>query len=502
MENRFNLIDEPWIPVANQGLRSLRDVFTHLEYRAMGGNPVEKIALMKLLLAIAQSAATPADEKEWRELREECFTQKCLAYLDKWHERFYLYGDKPFLQMPQLSKAKVQSFGAVLPYVSSGNTTVLNHHQLERSLDDAERALLLLTLMGFALSGKKTDNSVILSPGYTLKTNEKGRPGTGRTGPSVAYFGMLHNFLLGSTLIQSIWINVLSHEQVKQMAIYEQGIGVAPWEVMPAGEDCLAARKLKQSLIGRLIPMCRFCLLVEDGLHYSEGVFHAGYKEGMVDPSMAVNYSGKEPKALWTNPEKRPWRELTSLLGFVGQTTGHGFQSWQIRFALDRAREVTDTFSFWSGGLRVSSNAGEQYASGSDDYVESQIWLNGSALGELWFILLKHEMEGLDGAARQLYGRVMAFYKAIMAEGKSQAEQATNLFWQMCERDFQRLIDACESSDEALDARQKLRFRFSSYAHLSYDQFCPKETARQIDTWARCRPNFSQYLKQEGKVHE
>ena len=64
-ENRFNLIEEPWIPFVDVGLVSLRQIFTHSGYRALGGNPVQKIALTKLLLAIAQAAATPADDEAW-----------------------------------------------------------------------------------------------------------------------------------------------------------------------------------------------------------------------------------------------------------------------------------------------------------------------------------------------------------------------------------------------------------------------------------------------------
>lgn len=56
MENRFNLIDEPWIAVVDVGLVSLTDIFSQPELRALNGNPVQKIALTKLLLAIAQSA--------------------------------------------------------------------------------------------------------------------------------------------------------------------------------------------------------------------------------------------------------------------------------------------------------------------------------------------------------------------------------------------------------------------------------------------------------------
>lgn len=498
MENRFNLIDEPWIPVADHGRVSLRQIFTNPEYRSLGGNPVQKIALLKLLLAIGQAAATPRDESEWKTLGTEGLAERCLAYLDKWHDRFYLYGEKPFLQMPAIKAAKLQPYGAVLPEVSTGNTTVLSQIQVQRSLDDAAKALLLLTLMGFALSGKKTDNSVVLTPGYAGKKNDKGKPSTGKPGPSVAHMGLLHSFLNGEKIQQTIWLNLFTFKQIERMNIYPEGIGDPPWEVMLEGEDCVQARKLRNSLMGRLLPVCRFCLLSDEGIHYSEGIAHPGYKDGVVDPSMAINESGKEPKALWVDPEKRPWRELTALLSFFDQADSQGFQSWQVRNGLDRAREVTNVFAVWSGGLRVSSNAGEQYASGSDDFVESQVWLHSEILGHVWFSQLKQEMDALDLLAKNLYGRVLGFYKEQTVDGSKIAPQSTQLFWQLCERDFQKLVDHCDQSDEAAGYRQQLRRRFAGYVHQAYDTFCPRETARQLDAWAKCRPNTSKYLKQEA----
>lgn len=498
MENRFNLIDEPWIPVADHGRVSLSQIFSNPQYRSLGGNPVQKIALLKLLLAIAQAAATPKDEADWKALGAQGLADRCLEYLNKWHDRFYLYGDMPFLQVPTIAAAKVQSYGAVLPEVSTGNTTVLSQIQIQRILDDGGKALLLLTLMGFALSGKKTDNSVVLSPGYSGKRNDKGKPSTGRPGPSIAHMGLLHNFLTGMHIQQTIWLNLQTKKQIEQMNLFPEGVGDAPWELMPKGEDCDQAKKLKQSLMGRLIPVCRFCLLTEDGLHYSEGIAHFGYKDGVVDPSMAINYSGKEPKALWVDPEKRPWRNLTSLLSYFDQSDAQGFQSWQLRGGLDRARDVTHIFAIWSGGLRVSSNAGEQYASGSDDFVESQVWLHSEMLGANWFSQLKQEVDALDGLAKNLYGRVLGFFKEQTVDGGKIAPQATQLFWQLCERDFQSLVDHCDQAEEAAEQRQKLRNKFASYVHQAYDKFCPRETARQLDAWAKCRPNNSKYLKQEA----
>lgn len=490
LESRFNLADESWIPITGAGRVSLRQIFENPHYRSLGGNPVQKIALMKLLLAIAQAAATPADEKAWRALGAEALARRALAYLDSWHERLYLYGARPFLQMTAIGAAELQRYGAVLPDVSTGNTTVLTHGQVERALDDGQKALLLLGLMSFALGGKKADNSVILTPGYLGKTRSC------KPGPSIAHMGLLHSYVIGNRLQETLWLNLLTVRQVERAMIFPEGIGTAPWEQMPAGEDCPVAQRLKQSLMGRLVPLSRFCLLAKEGLHYSEGLAHAGYKDGVWDPSVAVDHSGKEPRALWVDPQRRPWRELTSLLGFIEQGGKTGFQSLQLRAGLDRARAATQGFAIWSGGLRVSSNAGEQYVSGSDDFVESQVWLHRSALGERWFLQFKAEMDALADLAKVLYGRVMAFFREQRVADSKLAALASTLFWELCERHLQQLVDACEPDEQSAEQRRQLRRTFAGYVHQSYDRFCPNETARQLEVWAKCRPNNSTYLGQ------
>lgn len=498
MNKHFNLIDEPWIPIAGKGRASVKQVFSEPDLRALGGTPVEKMALTKLLLAIAQTAATPEDGEVWRAMGADGMAAKCLAYLEQWHDRFDLYGERPFLQMPAIAAAEIKSYGTVLPEIATGNTTVLTQGQAERTLSDAERAVLLVCLMGFALGGKKTDNSITLSKGYAGKRNDKGKASTGKPGPSVAHMGLLHTLLQGDCLRQSLWLNLLSQDQITRNLRFPGGLGIAPWEQMPGGEDDAVARSLKQSVIGRLIPLCRFCLLTEEGLHYSEGIAHPNYKDGVCDPTAAVNWSGKEPKALWANPSKRPWRELTALLGFLSQQQSTGFDCWQLAACVARAAESSESFGIWSAGLSVSSNAGEQFPKGDDDFVESLLFLQSSALGESWFIQLQTEMLALNGLAKSLYGRVQAYFKAQLADGGDLAPQATQLFWQLCERDFQTLLFQCDISDECTRQRRRLRRQFVRYVQQAYDRYCPKDTARQLDAWARCRPNHSKYLQPEA----
>ena len=487
--NRFNLVDEKWIPIANHGLASLADFFSQKHFTALGGNPIQKIALTKLLLAIAQSAYTPKDDEDWKSLGKQGVAEKSLTYLKEKKDCFWLYGEKPFLQMPEIVKAAKQSFGAVSASIATGNTTVLLQSQVEQKMTDAEKALLIVELGNFALGGKKTDNTVVLSSGYSEKSK------TGKSGPSLGFMGFLHSFLVGSTILESLWLNVLTKEQIGTTPHLTNGVGVSPWEEMPVGENCAKAQELKTTYLGRLIPLCRFSLLADNGLHYSEGLFYPGYLAGGFDLSTGVDFSATKPRALWVNTEKRPWRQLTSLLAFLANERNGAFDCYQLRFGLSRARSVLDKVGVWSGGLSVSSNAGEQYASGTDDFVESEFSLETSWLGETWFLQLKAEMAVVEDLAKNVYGCTMGFYKQQLAEGKDQAAKASNLFWQLAEQHFQALINACGNK-----TAETMRPVFAQIALKAYNAYCSKDTARQLDAWAVCRPQLGKYFNTKATL--
>ena len=150
-ENRYNLLDEAWIPIADMGKAGLLRVFGGRECRALGGTAVQKIAVLKLLIAIAQAAATPQDTQEWAAMGPDGLGERCTAYLKLWRNAFWLYGDKPFLQMPACSKAELKSYGTAMPQVASGNTTLLTQLQLEPVMSDASRALLVVSLLVLTL---------------------------------------------------------------------------------------------------------------------------------------------------------------------------------------------------------------------------------------------------------------------------------------------------------------------------------------------------------------
>ncbi len=196
-------------------------------------------------------------------------------------------------------------------------------------------------------------------------------------------------------------------------------------------------------------------------------------------------------------PQKRPWRELASLLSFIEASQNSGYDCQQIRFGFRRAREQNIGLGIWSGGLKVRASSGDQSVKQDDDFVESLCMLPstqdiGGANGG-WFPILKNELKELDSLSSTVYGCTLAFYKAQLDDGKKQAAKASNLFWQLSEAYFQKLIDACGDTSKVSD----LRIVFARIVHQCFDTYCPKDTVRQLDAWAKCRPNVGWYLRGE-----
>jgi CRISPR system Cascade subunit CasA len=517
LENRFNLIDEPWIPVIDKGRLSLRQIFSDASNRGLGGNPLQKMAMTKLLLAIAQAACTPENDESLKTTETSVLAQKCLEYLEKWYDRFWLYGEKPFLQIPAINglierrkrhdlktatnkagdrsaeaSSQPKSLGmGFYPDLPAENNTILTQYQVPKTLSDADKALFIVSLMNFALGGKRTEKNLdTLTDGYVGKT------GSAKAAPSIGnYIGYLHSILVGVTLIDTLLLNLLSHERITENAYWTRGLGTAPWEEMPKGENCSIAQNLKRSYMATLVSISRFVLLEREGIYYLEGLQYPSHKEGWREPSMAVNSGGATPKIKWIDPNKRPWRELVSLLAFMSAGSGQGYDCQFIRYGLVSFRSRYKRIGVWSGGLKVSTNAGDQSVKQDDDFVESLIFLDCAILGEQWYQQLQVEMDALDQLSKTVWASTNGFFKSQNMTDASLAGQASTLFWELCERHFQDLVDSCTPQHETV----RVRKIFAQSALKSYDTFCPKESARQIDAWAKNRPNIINYLNPENK---
>lgn len=479
----FNLANDAWIPVSGHGLASLEEIFRSDTCRALGGNPRIKISIFKLLCALAQAAATPADTGEWAQMGAAGMSDRVLAYLAEKRGLFFLHGERPFLQLRQVARAAMKSYGAIMPEIASGNTSRLAHQQCEPRMTDALRAQLLLCEMGMGLGGKKTDKTCTLSPGLSKKSAPPG-PGMGR-------MGLLHSFLLGGSVRESVWLNLLSRETIDGLTCLTEGTGAAPWDEMPTGENCEVARRLSHSLMGRLVPLSRFCLLEENGLRYVDGIQHPDHKSGIFDPSAAWRQEKKDIKMLWADPEKRPWRSLAALLSFLDSHSAKS-GSYTCVYLSEGVKRLgagrVENFGIWSGGLRVSSNAGEQYATGLDDFVESEVSLSMQDMNDEWFFRLEGEMARLEKISSLLYGCMARYFSMQKANARELAARGVGIFWELAEPHFQNLLNACADTS----GLPEMRSIYRNLALAAFDETCPRVTARQMEAWAACRPRLKQ----------
>ncbi len=95
----MNLTTEPWIPIVwnngEPGIVSLLDAFGRgAEIQDLALRPHERIAMMRLLICIAQAALDgPQDFEDWKTCRES-IAPAALHYLDQWRGAFGVVGRK------------------------------------------------------------------------------------------------------------------------------------------------------------------------------------------------------------------------------------------------------------------------------------------------------------------------------------------------------------------------------------------------------------------------
>ena len=500
MNKSFSLVSNPWLPVVGYGEKSLYEIFSN-PFPLIGGNPIEHVSIFKLLLAIAQSAITPKDEKEWLDLTAEGLAREALKYLQFHENKFNLYGPEPFLQMPVVKGVGAKPFSVVVPEIASGNTTVLTQTQTNRVLSDAELTLNLLTLQSFALGGKKTDNSLVLTSGY------KGKKASGKPGCSLEQSGLLHTYVQGENIWETLWLNLWTQEQLeteKMQTIFPFGRGQAPWEKMPQGEDCDTAKMLKGSLLGRLVPLCRFCLIENQNIHLTEGIQYSSSKEGIVDTTASLTL-GDKPKALLVNPMKRPWRELTAILSTNLSSPALSCTQLTIFNRHSRTLSTADPNNqykqvhYWSGGLRVSNKAGEQFVSGSDDYVDSSFRLSLKELTDFtWFTLFSEEINQLNQKAKRLEKCIRGYCEKMKMDTEI-AKFGESKFWLQTETLCQNIIDCCVEKDLAKQKQhfKSLHQKIFRISEEIYSDLCPYTTSKQLMAWTKYHPNSS-YARKRG----
>lgn len=512
MSRSFNLIDQPWIPLSNGDNVSIKDVFSqNRNYLEIGGNPITVVSIQKLLHAIAQSANS-VDEDTYSEMTIDEFSENCLNYLDKWHDRFDLYdAEHPFLQLPVLATYPDIAFEKLSTYKvapdSDSNRTVLNHFQLPQTeYTDIEKAQILIAQQAMAFGGKgvskKTDNkNIVLASKYDKKNSACVGSALGN-----ASNGYLHSFIFADDLLESLFINLFTQEEIADMSQFSEGFGVPVWEEMPSTEICPVSIRLKNSLFGRLIPMNRFCLLTHDNIVITEGVVHLNYKDGIADPSMTLITEPRDMKVLMARVTKSGWRNADAILSFLDTNTTNKFCP-QVKIGLDHAQmHDLSTARLVSMGVQISFNAGEYYLAKNDDFVKSEIRISPKDLDSLFYARLSKEWEDLEKFAYHIQSSITNYLQTLVdldlssssARAKSEDKRAEimRFFWLELAQYRQALIDSVIDTSEASKLLQlATRKEIITIAKETYQRVMPS-SAKHLKAWTLNKPYFSSYIKE------
>ena len=355
----MNLMTEPWIPIVwadgRAGTVSLCEVFEHgEEIRDLAVRPHERIAVMRLLICIAQAALDgPTDYDDWKTCQPK-IVPAAVDYLRRWRSAFELFGDgQRFLQVANLRKPPKKPNGdddegnstskLDLALATGNNTTLFdNAGGSDRAFASGELALMLTAFQCFSPGGRI---------GAALWNGEE-TPGRGSSdhAPCLAG-GMLHTLLRGDSLLVTVRKNLMTKRQAEQF-FGQESWGRPVWELMPQGlASTEAVRNANLTYLGRLVPMTRAIWLADDGqsLILANGIQYGSYeKDGWREPSATIvtgTIKGQPARVVVrASTDKAVWRELHALtVKAVGDKPGGPA-------ALQHVSE-DEPFDLWVGGL-------------------------------------------------------------------------------------------------------------------------------------------------------
>ncbi|MCX6348155.1 MAG: type I-E CRISPR-associated protein Cse1/CasA, partial [Candidatus Aureabacteria bacterium] len=310
----MNLSGDPWIPILRlDGIREtvgLDKLFLQApRFRDLAVGPIQRIALMRLLICIAQAALDgPSDIKEWKACAE-VLGEAAHLYLERYCDRFELFaGPQPFLRLPGIEhnrNARVDKLDFDL--ASGQNPTLFDREALtgDRTHLPPAMALLLLTYQCFSPGG--TIGTTLWDGAETVRYCEQAPGSEGSP---------LHTLIQGDTLLETIRLNLVPKDRLKRLGIE---FGRPIWDRYPRN-PAEVTREMTCSYLGRLVPVSR-AIVIEDGKPYctlAAGITYPKLPSGR-DPLLTVlirkGKGGQEiPGYLRCDPGRHSWRDLGSIL--------------------------------------------------------------------------------------------------------------------------------------------------------------------------------------------
>lgn len=317
----FNLIDEAWIPCIDLGGSraeyGIRDTLikAHELREIVDDSPLVTVGLHRLLLAILYRAfegPTEIDERRaiWGAGQ---FTPvgPVRTYLDKWHDRFYLFHDMhPFLQVAGLDLDEYRPNGAL----KSDKSSPLM--RLAKEAPDASGRILFDHRTGTErpeYEPKQIAKMILSAHNYAgTGVASGGKVGTTQISPPPCSFAPcvdgLVLWLQGENLFQTLMLNLVPQEVCLA--------DLPAWEDDHIVQSAIKSWTNPTSFTGpcqRFAPLSRFVKAInKKSIFFTNGLKAAS---DATDPMKAYSRASEaeEFKAIKLHKEKAAWREAHSL---------------------------------------------------------------------------------------------------------------------------------------------------------------------------------------------
>lgn len=464
----MNLVNDPWIPVIGTDnrprLASLTDIFQDGDGLAdLAANPCQRIALMRLLICIAQAALDgPADEDDWHACRPR-LAPAALAYLEKWQHRFNLFGDHAFLQVDGLdpnSNALADKLDFTL--ACGNNPTLFDHGAIPdgRAQESTRLAVSLLVYQMF-------------SPGGLIGITRWGQQETEKTSEHSPCLegSMMHAILRGPCLSDTLYLNLLTRRQIALLPNMKWG---APcWEAEALSRIAMA--DYASSYLGRLVPVPRAIkcesnshkLVLAAGTRYSK---LPEQREPMGTVIEAGTGAGKHLSYLAVKPSKHPWRELGAILALQNSDALGGAS------CLSHIRNNNaESFDIWTGGLSADKAK----------LVDMAEWSFTVPKGMLDSLAIARYQMGVESAnhGKATLRYAIKTYAEVQKSAPTWQNGAEQCFWSILDSQSTALADCAVQEHDVLS--QVWHPIIRSALRIAYTQTCPHETPRQIQAYAQ-----------------
>jgi CRISPR system Cascade subunit CasA len=264
MDERFNVLDEPWIPCTRDDrslpeLMSVRAVLAQAASlrRIVDPRPTCAIAMHRFLLALLHRALQgPRRREVWREVwHQRTWDLAALdAYMSRWHPHFYLFDpDHPFYQTPGLDPSRAVPINTLAhDRASDVNSPMIFDHQLEGAMvTPGEVVRLLLGHQHFATQGLISDDQA--SAG---KVSASASP----------LMGTLVCLAQGQNLFETLMLNWVQYDPAHELPFAFRGDDRPVWERVPSR---FRDERFPDGYVDLLTWACRRILLIRE--HDSSG---------------------------------------------------------------------------------------------------------------------------------------------------------------------------------------------------------------------------------------